>query len=186
MLNAMALAVSIFLLLVDAASPSSPGFDAFGSTVTLNFAFHIGSSKSDDSADVADNYITAEGDSVVLALVSSGNAFGTNYNSSYSAGDYLLQMKQGLENNRFILAFTQGGNQSIKSRLSALGNKKIPGERFGSLSFAVPKSFRAFLRLEFETADIVSRAFWSGSQEIIIRNEGDNENGIPKISIEVV
>ena len=186
MLNAIALAVSVFLLLVNTALPSSPGFDGFGSTATLSLAFHIGSSKSDDSSDTADNYATAEGDSVVLALVSSGTAFGTNYNSAYSASDYLIQMTQGSKDNRFILAFTQGGNQTIKSKLGALGNKKIPGERFGSLAFAVPKSFRAFLRLEFETADIISRAFWSGSQEIIIRNEGGNENGIPKISIEVV
>src|SRR3989338_1175943 len=181
------LAFAIFLLLAGAAEPQqSAGFSDFGSTVALNLAFHIGSSKADDSTDIGTNYITAEGNSAVLALVSSGDASGTNYDSAYSAGDYLLQMKQVTKGNRFILAFTQGGNQTIKNRLDALNDRKILNTRFGELNFTVPEGLRAFLRLEFEAAVIISRATWSGSQEIIIRNEGNNENGIPKISIEVV
>jgi uncharacterized delta-60 repeat protein len=163
----------------------SNGFNRVGSTVTMNLAFHIGSNKINDIITVNDNFVSSEEFPVIISLATAKNEFGTSFTSNYSADDYLLQMKQGIDGNRFLLVFTQGSNNEVSKEISSLGPEKIPTGRFGELSFKVPSSFKTFLRLEFDKINIISRAFWKGTQEIMIKNEG-RDNGRARIGIEVV
>lgn len=160
------------------------GFQAFGNSVTLNFAFHIGDNNSDDVILSDNNYILAEDNNTVLALLSSGTVFGTS-NSSYNATDNLIEIRQGFDN-RFLLTFTKGNNQTIINKLNLIGDKKIPSKTFGDFSYSIPTSFPLYIRLGYDDIDIISKTHWSaGVREIIIKNEGKNSRGLPMVSIEV-
>ena len=161
------------------------GFQTFGNSVTLHLAFHLGDNSSGDIVLSGDDYILAEEGGTVLALLSSGTVFGTR-NSSYSAVDNLFEMRQGLENNRFLLTYTNGTNETIKNRLNLLGDKKIIPKTCGSLSTSIPSSFPLYMRLDYDDIDITtSTHFTTGVRELIIRNEGKNSQGLYKIAIEV-
>lgn len=166
----------------------SRAFAVYGRTATMNLAYHIGSSKSDDSILYSSNYISAEDNGDVLGLVSSGgNTFGTNYNSSYSSGDYIISMDQSLEGNRFLIVLTNGTSSNIRDKMNMLGGKKILPKAFGFLSYAVPDGFPLFLKLHYDDVDITTKARWvAGAREIMIKNEGKNGQGVPKISIRVI
>jgi len=176
----IAIVIFIAMLLVQLSfAISSPGFNSFGRSVTMNFAFHIGNSKSNDTITYTDRYISSHDEVAVLALVS-GSAFGTSF--SELVNDYKLEIRQPLENNRFFLAFTAGDNQSIasKANLSII----IP-KTFGELTKS-PTSFPVYLRLEYSDIDIINSIRWGlGPRELIIKNEGDINNR-HKISIELI
>ncbi|MCX6818943.1 MAG: hypothetical protein NT129_02990 [Candidatus Aenigmarchaeota archaeon] len=176
----ISIVIFIAMLLVQLSfAISSPGFSAFGRSVTMNFAFHIGSSKSNDTITYTDRYISSHDAGAVLALVSS-SAFGTSF--SELANDYKLEIRQPLENNRFLMAFTTGNNQNIASKANL---SSIIQKTFGELTKS-PTSFPVYLRLEYSDIDIINSIRWGpGSRELIIKNEGESNNR-HKISIELI
>ncbi len=175
--------VAIFVFLATGiVMAASSGFNKLGESVSMRLAFHIGADKSDDSIYSSDNFISAE-DSVLLALVA-GNAFGTNYNSTYSPSDYLLELKQPHSNKAFLV-MANATNETISDKLPALSGKEILGTRFGSYPTMSPQSFRIFLRLQYEDLDIINRIrIIPGIREIVIRNAGNNEQDLPQIEFE--
>lgn len=154
---------------------------------TMNLAYHIGSSKSDDSIVSSGNYISTEEGSIVLGIASSGNAPSTSNVTGYSADDYLISMDQSLGSNRFLIVFTNGTSSNIRDKMNLLGDKRILPKAFGILSYAVPENFPLFLKLQYDDVDIITKTRWVvGAREIIVKNEGKNSQGVPKISIRVI
>jgi hypothetical protein len=179
MRTAIVIFIAILLISQISFAVTSPGFNAFGRSVTMNFAFHMGNSKNNDTLTYTDHYISSNDAGVVLALVAN-TAFGTAF--SELPDDYMLEMRQPLENNRFFLAFTKGDNQTIENKANISG---IIPKTFGELT-KLPTSFPVYLRLEYSNIDIISRIRWGpGSREIIIKNEGDSGN-MHRISIGLI
>jgi hypothetical protein len=159
------LAVTAFSLIFSVVAVAD--FYSFGRSITMNFSITMGNKSVESSG----NYISAEDSGSVIALVS-GSAFGTRFDTGS------LQMRLPLSNNRFFLVFTSGSNRTIARKLDAIG--ELPQTRFGDLEYSRPAVFPVFLRLEYCSLDLVSKARWvSGAVELLIRNEDG-------ISMEVV
>lgn len=155
-----------------------------GRTAQLNLAFSIGAK--DDNITVGTDYVSAEDSGIILAIVSSGTATARGNITAYSANEYMLQLTQALEDNRFLITITNGTSQTIESRLRLLGSRRILPKTFGSVAVAVPTNLFLFLRLEYEDLDITTRTRWSASPtQLIIRNDGPGPRG-PMISIDTV
>lgn len=156
---------------------------AVGRTVQLNLAFSIGSK--DDNITAVGDYVAAQDAGLALGIVSSGTTTAAGNVTGYSSGEYMLQLTQALNNNRFLIAFTNASNQTISDKLKQLGSRRILARTFGNLATAAPSSMFLFLRLEYEDADITTRARWGASPiQIMIKNAGTDVR--PQISIEVV
>jgi len=163
-----------------------PNYTTYGNTIEMNLVFHIGSGKADDVIYGANNYVAAAGDNVVLGFASSGLSLDSNFSKNHSAANYLITLKQSQEDNLFLLAFTDGNQNTIKGKLGQLGDKKVLPKTFGSLSMPEALSYPIFVRLDYDDADIDSRVGWSGSGQVRIRNRGKTSTGLPNITIEVV
>lgn len=156
---------------------------SIGRTAQLNLAFAIGTK--DDNITVASDYVSAQDGNVVLALVSSVVTASTANITAYSSNEYMLQMSQDLNNNRFLITFTNGTNQTVADKLKLLGNKKILPKTFGNLAATALSEIFLFLRLEYDDLDITTRARWGTAPvQLIIRNNGNDVR--PQISIELV
>lgn len=158
---------------------------SLGKTVQLNLAFSIGAK--DDNLTVGTDFVSAQDSSVTLSIVSSGTATSAGNITGYSSAEYMLQLTQATDSNRFLIGFTNGTNQTIINKLNLLGSKKILSKAFGDLPMKIPESFFVFLRLEYDYVDLISRTRWSANPfQLIIRNEGPNDRGITQVSIETV
>lgn len=176
--------ITIAIAVLLTALLSSTAF-TLGKTVQLNLAFSIGAK--DDNLTVGAGFVSAQDSSVTLSIVSSGTAVSAANTTGYSATEYMLQLTQATDNNRFLIAFTNATNQTIINKLGLLGSKKILSKAFGDLPAKMPESFFVFLRLEYDDVDIISRTRWSANPfQLIIRNEGPNDRGIPQVSMELV
>ena len=174
---------SLLLLTVLIALFLSPYSFAVGRTVQLNLAFSIGAK--DDNITVASDYVAAQDAGLALGIVSSGTTTAAGNVTAYSSSAYLLQMTQALNNTRFLITFTNTSNQTISDKLKQLGSRRILSKTFSNLAAAAPSSMFLFLRLEYEDADITTRARWGASPiQILIKNTGVDVR--PQISIEVV
>lgn len=162
-----------------------PNYSYHGSSVTLNLAFHIGTEKFDDVIYASDSYVAATGNDVVVALASSGYNFQGNFSKNHSATDYIIQLKESKEDNMFILGFTKGDEETIKDDLYLLGDRKIPPKAFATFTDSAG-AYPVFVRLDYDDADITSRLGWSGGGQVLIKNQGNTNRGIPNITIEVV
>jgi len=158
----------------------------YGSSVGMNLAFHIGTSKDDDSIAGSPNYIATSGSNVVVGLASSGHGFAANFSRNYSSSDMLITLKESADDNMFLLGFTKGDQSTIKNKLDYLGDKKVISKTFGDFSAQTPAGYPIFIRLDYDDADIDSRIAWSGSGKLLIRNHGNTDRGIPNITIELI
>ncbi|MBI2971408.1 MAG: hypothetical protein HYY37_03265 [Candidatus Aenigmarchaeota archaeon] len=159
-----------------------------GNTVQFNLAFNI-NDKSDDTIYSRNDLITAEDDGVVLGIASGGKkAFNSSASPTYSASDYLLQLDEALEGNRFYIIFTNGTREEVKKRVNVMGDQDIVRTTFGFPQRPpTPPAVPTFLKLVYDDVDIIGRTRWAaGPREIIIENEGTNERGMPKIRISVI
>ncbi len=161
----------------------SSGYNILGRNILLNFAIRIGSTKNENIT-VLDNIISAHDGSLAFAIVSANNKFGTALNSSYSSTENLLQVKQGMENNRFLIVFANASNETIHDRLSFIKDRKFPGKTFGTYIEPSVGQFPLYIRLQYEDLNIISRVRFVGSTKLIIRNEG-RADGRTKIALEV-
>ena len=159
--------------------------------VTLNFAFRIGSDKNNTIhvnetdynatqpnastfASLDKKFITSERNNAVFSLSSLGKTFLSAFiNTSYSSSDYLIQMKQGDEQNRFLFAFTNGTRTNAENALLEAGNK-IPPRALGAVARIAREKFPLFIRAEYDAVDIASRIRWDGSVRIAISNQGNS------------
>ncbi len=175
------------LLAVDAASAH---------TVTLNYAFHIGADKdniihvndTDFNATQANlsaftaldrKFITSERTGVVFGLVFAGKTFlNASLNTTYTAADYILQMKQSAERDRFLVTFTNGTWRNIDN---AAAQSAMPSKTFGDI-IKIARAVPLFIRAEYDTIDINNRLRWDGSAKIAIRNQGI-VNGLTNVTL---
>jgi hypothetical protein len=134
-------------------------FYSFGRSVTMNLTITIGNRSVDSSG----NYISAEGSGSIIALASK-HAFGTRFDSSTGS----MQMRLPLNNNRFFLVFTKGSNETIAEESGKID--ELPQNRFGELDYSKPSVFTIFLRLEYYSLDLISKARFKAG-ELLIRNE---------------
>lgn len=156
---------------------------SIGRTVQLNLAFAIGTK--DDNITVASDYVSGQDSNVVLAVISSGTTTNTANITAYSSTEYMLQLTQALNNNRFLITFTNGTNQTVADKLKFVGNKKIPPKTFGNLAATALSDIFLFLRLEYDDLDITTRTRWGTAPvQLIIKNNGNDV--LPQISIELV
>lgn len=177
---ALAVFIAALMLLQVSVAEESPGFSTFGRSVTLNFAFHIGSSKNNDVVTYTDNYISSHDSGTVLAMASY-SPFGTGF--SELPDDYMLSMRQELDKNRFFLAFTKGDNNTIGGKINP-GN--MVAKTFGDLT-RPGGMFPLYLRLEYDDIDITNIIrFGSGYREILVKNEGENEKGHQKVALGLI
>lgn len=173
---------ALCILLLAGLAASVPG----ARTVTLNLAFSFGN-KADDTIQRQAEFASSQEGDTVLALVASGRAFASENVTGFTTNEYLLRVNQSAETNRFLLVFTKGTNQTIREKLQLVGNRKVPSTRFGNLNVTASSAFTLFLRLEYESLNIVSRArLAAGNHEFVIRNEGDDSEGRTKIAVEVI
>lgn len=175
---------------------------SYAHTVTLNYAFRIGADKdniihvndTDFNATQANlsgfqlldkKFITAERGSTVFGMVFAGKAFlNASLNTTYSASEYLLQMKQGGEKNKFLVAFTNGTWRNVDSTIN-LERDKIPSKTFGDVVIRARENFPFFMRAEYESIDISNRVRWDGPVKIAIRHEG-LVNGLANITFRLL
>ena len=158
-----------------------------GDSVTLNLAFHIGSSKSDDTLNSSTNYISSydSGEGCVVGLIAANKEISTNYNSSYSVDDYLLQANQRADGNRFFLVFTEGDANEVSSNAANIGNGKLFSGTFYDFAKASHDYVNVFLMLKYYTIDLLADKVLGGSVDLIVENSG-KENGKTKIDVDVV
>ncbi len=155
-----------------------------GRTVQMNMAFSIGAK--DDNITTGSGYAASQDGSNTLVIASSGTTISAGNVTAYSASEYMLQVTEALEDNRFLIALTSASTATIEEKMKSLGGKKILSKTFGNLVAAAPGSIFLFLRAEYDDADITTRTRWGASPvELIIKNNGDGERG-PQISIELV
>jgi hypothetical protein len=105
-------------------------------------------------------------------------------NTTYSANDYLIQMKQEHTDNRFLFVFTKGSWSNIDSKISSVGT--LFGRVFGDVTITLPGMFPLFIRLEYDDINISGTAKWeSGSYEIKIENNGTDSRNNPRVNIKL-
>lgn len=175
--------IFIIIIIFTIFSISSAEFRGFGRSVQMDFAFHINDSKVNDEISNSTNYILVQDNvlNITAGLIFSGSeSFGTNYSSTVD--DYIIQLKQSLDKNRFYLVFTNATKGKIESKLP-LSYDKILQKTFADFSYIAKKKFPLFIRLEYTKINLNKVRFGKG--EILIKNEGI-ENGLTKIRIEVL
>ncbi len=173
--------VNITLTLV-AQQANSSSLNVPGRSVLMNLVFAIGS-KGNDVMTLTDDFVSAE-DGVVIAIVTAGSKIGSSFNTGYSENASLIQLKQTLKNNRFILVVASGSNRTVAEALDTSGTRKIPGKTFGSYAYTDPAQFPVFIRLQYESVNLLTRVRFTGNTKLVIRNEGATD-GIPNIVLEV-
>jgi hypothetical protein len=130
-------------------------------------------------------FISAEKNGKVLSLVFAGRDFlSVFFNTTYSTNHYLIQMKQGDNENRFLLAFTNGTWRDIDDKAGSVEEARFLAKTFGALSFAVPNSFSFFLRLENDMIDIANSLRFDGSTKLLLRNRGE-VNSLTNVTIDL-
>lgn len=160
-------------------------------TVNMNFAYHIGDDKNNtihvngenfngteylmENYDVLEKpYISSEKDGVVSGLVFSGSRFvNAALFTSFNDEDYLLQITQDDEKNRFIIPFTQGTWRNIEDSSAVT---------YGSFTYKTPASFTNFLVFENNEIEIVGNVAISGEKKLFVRNHGISDR---KSAIEI-
>lgn len=159
----------------------SAGFNKVGENVKIVITPSMGS-PCDDQISYNDSFIAAK-DTPMFALVSSGSAFGSRITNV--SCDYTMELKQGLNNNRFLLTFTNATAQNIENKASFLDNQEIPETRFGELFYTIPTSFRIYLRLAYETLNLVNRIrLIAGATDLIVQNTGKDYRDLTQIRFE--
>lgn len=158
--------------------------------VTYNLAFRIGTDKNEtirvndatyngnvstlaDFSTLSKKYIASNRSNSVLALVFAGSAMNNvQLNTTYSSGQYLFQVRQSHENNRLLIAFTNGSWDATEDDLDEVDRSRIISRNFANILFAKPLGFVLYLRLEYADVDIGNSLAWSGIGKLRIRNRG--------------
>lgn len=172
-----------FLVSVNFVSNAS----AFGRSVTLNLAFRIGAVKGQDAIQFTSRHIAAwnTNNGTVLGIVPSGERnFISNFNTSYSSSAYVISNTQALKENIFLVTYTNGTNADVRNKASFLGGGKILGTIFGSIARETATGFPLYIVTFYDDADLQNNTDFSGTGKLMIRNRGDNEFGVPNITIE--
>ncbi len=187
-------AAVIFLLLVSSLT--------FARSVTMNLAFNIGNTKDNiiyvngtnvnatqpdgrTFADLDKKSISSERRNKILALVFAGSEFlGTSFNTTYSASNYLLSMKQG-SNNRFLIAFTNGTFADIEKKAKDAEEFHMISKLLGNMLFSSQDRFSFFLRLEYQGINLINRTRFEGPTKLLIKNAGKAGN-LNNVTISVI
>ncbi len=159
----------------------------FGSSVTMNLAFAIGSNKSTDTLQSSANYSSSHNtlNGTVVGLVASGSAaFNGTTNGSYSVSANLITLSQSTEGNKFLLVLTNGSGSDISAKVQFLGNGKIYSGLFGAMPRGSAEKFPLYIVAEYDDIDIGNSTQFSGAGEFLIRNRGPSPTGQANITIE--
>ena len=158
----------------------------FGRSVSMNFGMRIGANKSDDVIRRTGTYAISydELNGTAFGVVYSGSVpFSTFENSTYNANDYLLTLTQSSEKNRFIIAYTKGDDSTIRNKAD-LGDMKIPAKTFYSYAETEPGLFSVFVILQYTNLHITGSGGGSGLGNLMIRNNGNSDDGLKNITVE--
>ncbi|MFC2143241.1 hypothetical protein ACFLQN_02475 [Candidatus Aenigmatarchaeota archaeon] len=172
--------------------------------VSMNFAFNIGGDKDDTIIHVNDTdypgihpegpivfddlekkYISAEraGIDAVAALVFGGSNFLTlSMDTTYGLTSFLFKINQDDEDNRFIVAFTEGSWDNIENHLG----ERIPSKTYGDFNSLLynTENFVYSIILQRSDIEFIERVRLSGLNKLFIKNVGE-EQGKTKILVEV-
>ena len=168
--------------------------------VGANFAYRIGSDKVetihinetdyDASANrmqiftsLSNRYISSRRTSSIFGIFFAGTEFiSAGFNSSYSSSEYLIQMAQGHNKNRFLLGFTNATQSKFDAAMPIVDANKLVLSTIGGFVYEFRPSF-IYMRLEPE-AEISNYFRWAGAVSLLVKNIGYSD-GRYNISIEV-
>jgi len=170
------IAIIFFIFTFPVFSVAIGNFHGFGNSVRLNFAFNLY-----NDYNSTDNYVYSQNGTTIVALIPQ-SSFGTRVITDLE----MLQAKNiiDFDKSRFFLVFTNGTKSNIEEKILEAKTGMI-GKTFGQINYKIPTSYLVFLRLVFDY-DIINSIQMKGNNEVLIRNEGLNENNITKISMEII
>jgi len=166
--------VVLFLALAALSSVS------YAHTVTANFAFNIGGDKEDTTVHVNDEnysatfpnelnffdlekkYISAQRNGLLAYMIFNGNDFLNIKFRQYDMDNYMFQMIQGADKNKFIIGFTSGSWPDIESKLSG-----IPSKTVGNLQQDIKRDKSFFVRADYSGIDILNALRVSGVKKVV-------------------
>lgn len=172
----------------------------YSKTITSNFATHINTTdliringtniSSDGSTEEtyvpSKRFISSNSNGTVFATVFAGSLFNNiSLNTSYSGDDYLFQMRQGAENNRILIAYTNGSWEQIDSRMLEIDSDRLIGTTFGNFTETEPDEVQTTFFTFFKDINItLSDRIGMGNFDVIIKNLG-KINNITNVEIDV-
>lgn len=119
---------------------------AFAHSVTMNFHFNKNVT---DITHIAANYVSVERGGTLAALVFAGSLL-TQLSLDQTTDPYFSQMTQDENENRFILALTNGTRQKIESKPAG----RVPATTFGDLPLPAAFMPGLALQLQFDSLDL--------------------------------
>jgi hypothetical protein len=135
---------------------------AFAHSVTMNFRFHI--TDINDINHTGATYVSSERDNTLVALVFAGGLL-TQISLDKTNSPYLFNMVQDENQNRFLLALTNGTWQKIESKPAG----KIPATTFGDLTLPAVITKGFVLQLQSDTLDLIGTL---GPGQVLVRSLG--------------
>ena len=129
-------------------------------------------------------YIASNNLTATLGIVSAGTDFMNIQMRAYSDPDYLLQLTQGSDDNRVLIAFANMSWSSIDSAMPAVSEFGMLAKTFAGFALQKPTGFSLFLRLVPDINLMNSTRWGSGPHNIRIRNV--EKKGAGNITIEVI
>jgi hypothetical protein len=166
---------------------------SYAHTVTTNFAFNIGGNKDDTIIHVNNEnypatypnelnfsepekkYISAQRNGLLVYMIFNGNDFLNIKFRQFDTDNYMFQMIQDADKNKFIIGFTRGNWSDIENKLSG-----IPSKTIGNLQQDIKKDMSFFVRTDYSGIDLLNTLRVSGIKKLVVKNTGiyDRRQGI--------
>ncbi|MDI6743673.1 MAG: hypothetical protein QMD11_13140, partial [Smithella sp.] len=156
----------------------------FGHSVTMNFGLKIGNNKSDDTVRRTNNYaISADSSNgTVFAIVFSGSrAFTSSEDRNYTATDYLFGLTQSSDSDKYLIIYTKGSEDTVRSKANDLGDGKIPSKTFYDYVTSKPDMFKVYIILQYADLHLTGKQSWRGAGKLLIKNNGNADDGLANV-----
>jgi hypothetical protein len=123
-------------------------------------------------------FISSQANGTLFGMAFAGyQFFNISLNTTYSASNYQMKLRQSYENNRLLVVFTNGTWQNIDDRLGELYSDRIIGSQFGVFPVQSHERVRTAVAIITDDVNITNSIRWgSGSYELIISNIGKINN----------
>jgi hypothetical protein len=160
--------------------------------ITSNYALHINSTdiiRVNGSTSLSTDLISSTyvPDKRFISSQANGTSFGMAFagkffknislNTTYPGSNYLFQMRQSYENNRILVAFTNGTWESFDSHMDEISSDRIVGSQFGNFTETHPSKLRTSVVLLPDDINLTNTLTWgSGYYEFMIANRGKVNN----------
>ena len=96
-------------------------------------------------------------DGLSLSFIHSGNKPNlnfVNFSATSTSANYILELKQKIENNNLLLTYTKGTCQSIHDKMYLVETYEIPSRPFSSFSYPIPAGVPVLIRFKNDRIQI--------------------------------